>query len=131
MIMNGKYLLDTNTVISFMRKDEKTVEAIHELEEVFIPVTVVGELYYGAFKSKKIKENLKNISELLKIISVLGNDVETARIYGDLKSKLKEKGRPIPENDIWIASIAKQYKLTIMTTDQHFEAIENLKLVVP
>ena len=114
-----------------MRKDEKTVEAIHELEEVFIPVIVVGELYYGAFKSKKIKENLKNISELLKIISVLGNDVETARIYGDLKSKLKKKGRPIPENDIWIAAIAKQYKLTIMTADQHFEAIENLKLVVP
>jgi tRNA(fMet)-specific endonuclease VapC len=131
MIMNGKYLLDTNTVISFMRKDKKTVEAIHELEEVFIPVTVVGELYYGAFKSKKIKENLKNISELLKIISVLGNDVKTARIYGDLKNKLKEKGRPIPENDIWIASIAKQYKLTIITADQHFEAIENLKLVVP
>jgi len=131
MIMNGKYLLDTNTVISFMRKDKKTVEAIQELGEVFIPVTVVGELYYGAYKSGKKKENLKNISELLKIISVLENNVETARIYGDLKNKLKEKGRPIPENDIWIASIAKQYKLTVMTADQHFEAIENLKLTIP
>ena len=49
MIMNGKYSLDTNTVISFMREDKKTVEAINELEEVFIPVTVVGELCYGAF----------------------------------------------------------------------------------
>jgi len=51
--MNGKCLLDTNTIISFMRNDKKIVDAINESEEVFIPVTVVGELYYGAFKSKK------------------------------------------------------------------------------
>ena len=114
-----------------MRKEQETVKTIRELEEVFIPVTVVGELYYGAFKSKKIMENLKNISELLNIITVLDNDAETARIYGDLKSKLKEKGRPIPDNDIWIAAVAVQYKLRVIISDQHFETIENLQLIIP
>ena len=126
--MNGKYLLDTNTVIAFLRNDEEIVEKIKEQAEVYIPVTVIGELYFGAFKSKKREENLQKISNLMKDIIVLDNNVQTARIYGEIKNRLKEKGKPIPENDIWIASIAKQYDLLLMTTDLHFEEIENLKL---
>jgi tRNA(fMet)-specific endonuclease VapC len=126
--MNGKYLLDTNIVISFLRKDNEIVEKIEELDEVYIPVTVIGELFFGAFKSKKVEENLQNISNLLENIPVLANSVDTARIYGELKNQLKEKGKPIPENDIWIAAIAKQYDLTVMTNDIHFKEVEGLKL---
>ncbi len=128
IIMSGKYILDTNMVISFMRMDKRTVEEIREMEEVFIPVTVVGELYYGAYKSKKMKENFQSISNLLRNVSVLENDVETARIYGEIKNRLREKGKPIPENDIWIAAIAKRYDLIVLTSDWHFEEIENLRL---
>lgn len=126
--MNGKYLLDTNTVIAFLRNDEEIVEKITEQAEVYVPVTVVGELYFGAFKSKKQEENLRKISNLLEDIIVLDNNVQTARIYGEIKNQLKEKGKPIPENDIWIASIAKQYDLTLITNDLHFKEIDDLKL---
>jgi len=93
--MNGKYLLDTNIVISLLRKDNEIVEKIEEVDEAYIPVTVIGELYFGAFKSKKVEENIQNISNLLESIPVLGNSVNTARIYGEIKKKLKEKGKPI------------------------------------
>ena len=126
--MNGKYLLDTNAVIAFLRNDEKIVEKIKERVEVYMPVTVVGELYFGAFKSKKREENLKKISNLLEDMIVLENNVQTARIYGEIKKILKEKGKPIPENDIWIAAIAKQYDLLLITTDIHFNEIEDLPL---
>jgi tRNA(fMet)-specific endonuclease VapC len=125
--MNGKYLLDTNIVISLLRKDNEIVEKIEELDEAYIPVTVIGELYFGAFKSKKVEENLQNISNLLENIPVLANSVSTARIYGEIKNQLKENEKPIPENDIWIAAIAKQYELTVMTNDIHFKEVEGLK----
>jgi tRNA(fMet)-specific endonuclease VapC len=65
------------------------------VDEAYIPVTVIGELYFGAFKSKKVEENIQNISNLLESIPILGNSVNTARIYGEIKNQLKEKGRPI------------------------------------
>jgi tRNA(fMet)-specific endonuclease VapC len=126
--MNGKYLLDTNAVIAFLRNDEKIVEKIKEKAEIYMPVTVVGELYFGAFKSRKREENLKKISKLLEDMIVLENNVQTARVYGEIKKILKHKGKPIPENDIWIAAIAKQYNLLLITTDIHFNEIEDLPL---
>jgi tRNA(fMet)-specific endonuclease VapC len=46
--------------------------------------------------------------------------------YGAIKNHLRAKGRPIPENDIWIATAAKQHQLTLVTRDGHFQAIEGL-----
>ena len=60
--------------------------------------------------------------------TVLACDTDTARIYGDIKNRLKEKGQPIPENDIWIAAIAQQYTLILITKDTHFDLVENLKI---
>ena len=54
---------------------------------------------------------------------ILPGSVETARHYGIIKSQLKKKGRPIPENDVWIAAIAKEYDLTLVTRDDHFSYI--------
>ena len=57
---------------------------------------------------------------------MLGCDETTAQEYGRIKTALKAKGRPIPDNDIWIAAIAKQYSLVLATRDQHFSEVEGL-----
>jgi tRNA(fMet)-specific endonuclease VapC len=129
--MNGKYLLDTNIVISFLLRDDEVVRIIKERKELYVSVTVIGELYFGAFKSRKVAENIRTISSFLANIPVLVNDERTARLYGEIKNQLKKKGRPIPENDIWIASAAKQYGLTVITNDLHFKEIDNLPLYFP
>jgi tRNA(fMet)-specific endonuclease VapC len=49
-------------------------------------------------------------------------------MYGDIKNRLRDKGQPIPENDIWIAVIAQQHVLTLVSNDGHFDIIENLKV---
>lgn len=48
--------------------------------------------------------------------------------YGKIKSSLRKKGSPIPENDIWIAAIALRHNLTLVTRDKHFNEITGLKL---
>lgn len=60
---------------------------------------------------------------------MLGCDAETARQYGEVKNRLRLKGRPLPENDIWIAALALQYDLILVTRDGHFQEVENLQFL--
>jgi tRNA(fMet)-specific endonuclease VapC len=124
--MNGKYLLDTNIIIALFANDENVKKKLADITEIFIPNIVIGELFYGAWKSSRSKENIKRVDELASQSVVLGCDTETARIYGEIKYNLSAKGKPIPENDIWIAAIAIQHGLVLVSRDLHFQALENL-----
>lgn len=126
--MSGRNLLDTNIVIALFAQDSAVVEYLDKAAEVFIPSIVLGELYFGAHKSGRVKENLARIDEFAVSSAVLGCDTETARCYGEIKNALRKKGRPIPENDVWIAAIALQYDLTLITRDTHFGEVNNLKV---
>ncbi len=126
--MNGKsYLLDTNIIIiSF--KDKSLKSKIEEAESIFIPSIVIGELYFGAEKSQNKKENYKKIKILTEKSIILNCDSETAMHYGIIKESLRKKGKPIPENDIWIAAISKQYGLELITRDDHFKFVDGIKI---
>jgi len=124
--MSGKYLLDTNIVIALFEGDSMIEKHIGQALEIFLPSTVLGELYYGAYNSNRQKTNLERIDAFKSNVSILYVDDTTARFYGQIKKGLKKKGRPIPENDIWIAGIAIQYELTLVTRDRHFEYIDKL-----
>jgi tRNA(fMet)-specific endonuclease VapC len=58
---------------------------------------------------------------------VLGCDVGSAQRYGEIKDQLSKKGRPIPENDIWVAAVALQYDLTLVSRDEHFGLVPGLR----
>jgi tRNA(fMet)-specific endonuclease VapC len=126
--MNGKYLLDTNIIIALFADDSAVKDNLAKADEVFVPSIAVGELCFGARKSARVEENLKRIEEFVVNSAVLGCDAETARRYGQIKNALRIKGHPIPENDIWIAAIALQHDLTLMTRDAHFGEIEGLRM---
>jgi len=126
--MNGKYLLDTNIIIALFANEIKTVNRLKEIENVFTPSIVLGELYFGASKSKNAKENIERIKIFAGNTSILSCDSDTALNYGKIKNQLKIKGKPIPENDIWIAAIAKQYDLVIITRDEHFKLVDEITL---
>jgi len=128
--VSGNILLDTNIVIGLFGNDESILTHLSESEGVFLPSIAIGELYYGAYKSAQSENNIKRIDELVASISVLICDAGTALHYGRLKKDLKEKGKPLPENDIWIAAIAKQNNLTVASRDQHFKEIDSLEVAV-
>jgi len=88
--------------------------------------TVLGELYYGARKSGQTANNLTRLDEFSASVAVLPCDSSTARYYGEIKDRLRAKGRPIPDNDIWVAAVALQYGLPLATRDEHFKQVEHL-----
>jgi tRNA(fMet)-specific endonuclease VapC len=127
--MNGRVLLDTNIVIALFRGDPAIEEEIANATEVFVPSIVLGELYFGAANSQNSDENIEKLHDLASESVVVPVDERTALEYGVIKNRLKEKGRPIPENDIWIAAIAQQHDLALVTRDDHFNEVENLETI--
>ena len=125
--MNGS-ILDTNIIIDFFRNKQNVVDKILVLNNIYVPITAVGELYYGAYLSKKTETHIDKINIFLKKVNILQIDEDTAKVYGEIKFKLKLRGKPIPENDIWIASITIQHNLELLSNDKHFKYIEDLKV---
>lgn len=128
MLMTGRYLLDTNIIIALFADEEIVKDNLAQASEVFIPSIVIGELYYGARKSRRVEKNLARVDELVAGSTVLMCDAETARQYGEVKNKLRLKGRPLPENDVWITALTLQHALILVTRDA-FQEVENLQTV--
>jgi tRNA(fMet)-specific endonuclease VapC len=125
--MAGRVLLDTNVIIAFF-SGEKAVSQRCMNAEVFVSSTVLGELYYGARNSAHAAANLARIEQFAAAAQVLSCDAATAEIYGKIRDRLRLKGRPIPENDIWIASVALQHGLPLATRDDHFNEVDGLRI---
>jgi tRNA(fMet)-specific endonuclease VapC len=121
-------LLDTNVIIALFKGDVAVQKNLTEAEKVFIPAIVLGELYYGARKSGRVERNMTQIEEFVGSVPVLACSTGTAREYGIIKNQLRVKGRPIPENDIWIAAVARQRDLVLVSRDDHFAKVEGIKL---
>jgi len=123
---NGRYLLDTGIVASLFRGDAGVRDRTAGAAELFISSITLGELLYGARKSQRTEQELGRIAEFAQVARVLDCDVGTAEVYGRIKTALRLRGRPIPENDIWIAATAIQHELTLAMRDVHFEEVEVL-----
>lgn len=126
--MSKRYLLDINAAIARINGDAAFDKFISGAEEIFVPIIALGELYYGAERSARIEANLAAIENFLSGRTILNCDTETARWFGRILRRLHAKGRPIPDNDIWIAAIAFQHDLTVLTRDKHFDDVDGVSL---
>lgn len=126
--MSGRHLLDTNVIVALFGSDEHVRSRMTASSEVFVPAIAIGELFYGARHSAHVEANTNRVREFAESATVLPCDVGTAEHYGRIKQELKSRGRPLPENDVWIAAIARQHALTVVTRDGHFREVDGLVL---
>ena len=124
--------LDTNVVIAFLNGNKTVLKRIQaEIDRITLSTLVVAELDYGAKASQKAKENLENLYRFVGIVQGIPFDLECARIFGNIKSKLRSVGKPTGEVDALIAATAMAHKATLVTADKkHFENIEGLRVEV-
>jgi tRNA(fMet)-specific endonuclease VapC len=125
--MNDAFLLDANAMIARLNEDNSVIRVL-AATEIFVASIVIGELVFGAYKSSRVEENIQKIDAFIQGRRILVCDLETARIYGRIRNQLRTKGRPIPVNDTWIAAVALQHNLTLLTRDEHFKEVDNLPL---
>ncbi|MCS6923730.1 MAG: PIN domain-containing protein [Fimbriimonadales bacterium] len=104
--VSGSVLLDTSIAVALMRNDAVGSAAVVNASELFTTDIVLGELYYGAYRSSDLERNLQQVRRFASLCRVLSTNREIAEQYGVLKRALAKAGTPIPENDIWIAATA-------------------------
>jgi tRNA(fMet)-specific endonuclease VapC len=127
-LTDKSYLLDTNAAVALLNNDESMVKFLDTNVNSFLSIITIGELYFGAEKSGRAEANRTKVTALAERYRVLSLDAATAYVYGRIYQQLRKKGRPIPMNDVWIAAIALQHNLTLLTRDEHFEEVDNLPL---
>jgi predicted nucleic acid-binding protein len=59
----------------------------------------------------------------------LAVDGDTADRYAEVRGELKQSGRPIPSNDLWIAALARQHALPLLSRDEHFDSVPGLRRI--
>ena len=117
--------LDTNRITDLFRGDLDLANQLAIAEEVWIPLVVVAELKAGFLGGTQRTRNESLLSKFLAkpTVEVLLPSKETAEHYARLFVQLKRAGTPIPDNDLWIAALALEHNLTLLTRDHHFERI--------
>ena len=123
--------LDTNAYSALQKGNSVVAEAVKSAVDVGIPITVLGEIYYGVFDGNNTSENTKNLQKFLGVdrVTVLNSDEKTAALFGEITAELKKIGKPIQQNDIWIAALCKQHNYTLVSNDQGFANIIGLNLL--
>jgi tRNA(fMet)-specific endonuclease VapC len=119
-------ILDTNALCAFVDGDPGVGEALRGQPRAAIPVIVLGEFRYGIAQSRRRSSYEAWLESYLPEFDVLPVTDETAAAYAALRVALKRAGRPIPANDAWIAALALQHRLAVLSRDEHFDAVAGL-----
>jgi tRNA(fMet)-specific endonuclease VapC len=119
-------ILDTNALSAFVDGEAGVGDVLRRQARAAIPVIVLGEFLYGIAQSKRRSTYEAWLSSHLIHFDVLLVTDETAVAYAALRVTLKRSGRPIPANDAWIAALALQHRLPVLSRDEHFDAVPDL-----
>lgn len=131
--MNKSFLVETSVIIAYLKNLPQGTKILTKLSgQLVSSVICLGELYQGVFLvSKKDKQKVKNgIDKFFQSLNaILPISPETAKIFGEVRASLLQKGRAIPDLDLLIAATCLSENLTLVTLNlKHFKRIPGLKL---
>lgn len=122
--------VDTNRLTDLFKGDAALASLLNTCEEVWIPLTVLGEIKAGFYGGSEARRNEILMQRLMakRTVGVLLPGRETAEHYARLFVQLQRAGAPVPDNDLWIAALALEYDLVLITRDRHFRRIPQLPI---
>ncbi|KPU98331.1 plasmid maintenance protein [Variovorax paradoxus] len=127
-----RYLLDTNICIYIAKHNPAKVRARFEqlpADALAMSVITLGELQHGAEKSRARSKALAALQQLQSVIQVMPLSEAVGQHYGEIRSDLERKGRPIGNNDLWIAAHARAEAWILVTNNEReFSRVEGLSV---
>jgi tRNA(fMet)-specific endonuclease VapC len=120
--------LDTNRLSDLFQGDSALAAFLGRCDEVWIPLTVLAEIKAGFYGGNQQHKNELRLQMMLskETVRILFPSRETAEHYARLFVQLKRAGTPVPDNDLWIAAVALEHDLMLITRDRHFGRIPQL-----
>jgi predicted nucleic acid-binding protein len=125
-----KLFIDTNVYVAFKRSAPNVIDLLRHAESIALNTVVLGELLAGFKGGSRETANRKELDQFLDSprVEIFVLDESSADYFSLVFNNLKQNGRPIPTNDIWIAASAMQHGRTLVTLDNHFSYIAGLSL---
>ena len=128
--MSVRYLLDTNICIYIAKHNPPEVRARFEqlaADALAMSVVTWGELRFGAEKSKARAKALAALEHLRGLIQIAPLTQSVGVHYGQIRSALERAGKPIGNNDLWIAAHALSEGWVLVTNnDREFRRVKGL-----
>lgn len=122
-------ILDTNALSAFVDGDSALGELLRNQSKAAIPVIVLGEFRYGIAGSRHKTAYEEWLRSYLTQFDVLSVTPDTAVTYAAVRVALKNLGRPIPANDAWIAALALEHNLPVLSRDTHFDSVPEVRRI--
>jgi len=119
-------ILDTNAVSALQAKDKRLVGVLAEEPVLVLNIISLGEYRYGIDGSRHHTELLNWLDALVVRSEVLAPSLDTISHYSSIRHDLRKAGTPIPANDMWIAALARQHQMPVLSRDAHFDAVSGI-----
>lgn len=128
--MTTSALLDTSVLIAHESGRPVDVDALPE--HSYVSVITIGELTAGVHAASDTATRARRLETLRSLggVEPLPVDDAAARAWGALRVGLRDIGRSVKVNDLWIAAIAQANQLPVVTQDHDFDALAALGLSI-
>lgn len=120
-------ILDTNALSALAAKDRRLIAEIRSAPLLCTTLINQGEYKYGLLGSRKREELERWLEAFLEKAETLAPDMGTLEDYAAIRRELKQTGTSIPANDCWIAALARQHGMPVVSSDTHFDHVRGLR----
>ncbi len=120
-------ILDTNALSAWAEGRPAAGAALRSAGRLVVPSIVLGEYYFGIRQSRRRRRYEDWLRRYLPLVDIAVVTHATAGVYADLRLELRRAGNPIPSNDAWIAALARQHNLPVLSNDAHFDVVPGVE----
>ena len=122
-------ILDTNALSAWAEGLATVETSLRTATRLVVPSIVLGEYYFGIRQSRYRSRYEQWLRRYLPLAEIAVVTSATAAVYADIRLELKRSGSPIPPNDVWVAALARQHALPVLSNDTHFDAVESVRRI--
>ena len=122
-------ILDTNALSAWAEGHAAVESPLRVAQRLVVPSVVLGEYYFGIRQSRHRSRYEDWLARYLPLTEIATITSATADAYADIRLELRRRGTPIPPNDVWIASLARQHGLAVLSNDGHFDTVDGVRRI--
>lgn len=122
-------IIDTNALSAWAERDDELLDLLPEPGALELPVITVGEYLWGLSRSRNRQALERWLAGVIVATRVLAVTLATAEAYAVVRENVHSKGKPIPANDTWIAALALQHQLPVLSRDTHYDFVDGIQRV--
>jgi tRNA(fMet)-specific endonuclease VapC len=120
-------ILDTNALSAAAEEHPGVMGILAVAPQLALPVVVIGEYRYGISQSRHKARYRRWLDGLILDCTVLDVTEQTTHHYAAINVELRQAGKPIPTNDLWIAALCRQHELPLLSRDRHFDVVSGIR----